>query len=92
MEIVLPSAQGSAGEIWPQVAQASRVQICKLVQISFKGSHLSYTDNIAADPEKQFLPGLRSVLLRMSQSSRKCNRVTHVSLGCVYPHPNIYRP
>lgn len=90
MEIILSSARGSAVEIWPQVAQAFNIQISKLVQILSKGSHLSYTDSIAADPENQFIPGLCSVLLQMPQSSRKGNRAIHVSLSYVCPHPNIY--
>lgn len=51
--------KGPAVEIWPQVAQAFHAQMSKLVQILLKRSHMSYTDNVTADPEKQLITGLR---------------------------------
>lgn len=72
-----------AVEIQTQVVQASYTEISKLVHILFKGLHLSYTDKIVAHPEKQFIPGLCSVLLQTPQSNRKGNRATRLPWLCL---------
>lgn len=74
---------GCAVEIQTQVVQASHTEISKLVHILFEELHLSYTDKTAADPEKQFIPGLCSILLQTPQSNRKGNSVTRLPWLCL---------
>lgn len=74
--------------LWKYGHRLPSLPILKLVQILFKGLHMGYTDNIAPDPEKQFLLGC-------VQFYAKCHRTgkakgPHMSPLAMFAHILIF--